>query len=53
MKQNDIQRKHKFQDICLCETNKVAVVVSLVSLSVLWRRILHEELHVLRETCDT
>ena len=42
-----------FQDICLCETGKVAVLASVVISSVLWLRILHKEFHVLRETCDT
>ena len=46
--QNDIQKRHLFQNICFYETGKVAVSARAVSSDVRWRRILHEYFHVIR-----
>jgi hypothetical protein len=40
--QNDIQRRHEFQNICLYETGKVAVSARILSSIIRWRRILHK-----------
>ena len=40
----------KFQDICLHETDKIAILARIVSSSIQWHRMLHESIHVLRET---
>jgi hypothetical protein len=42
IKQNDIQRRHEFQNICLYETGKVAVSARILSSIIRWRRILHK-----------
>jgi hypothetical protein len=42
IKQNDIQIRHEFQNICLYKTVKVAVSARILSSNIRWRRILHE-----------
>jgi hypothetical protein len=42
IKQNGIQRRHEFQNICLYETGKVAVSKRILSSIIRWHQILHE-----------
>lgn len=50
---DNIQKDGFQKNICLYETDKVAVPVCIMSSSVQWRLILHVYFHVLREPYDT
>lgn len=42
VKQNEIQSKREFQNICIRESGKVVTSAHITSSDVLWRRILHK-----------